>query len=320
MADRTPLLLSQPNHNNNNNNSCDSETLPLPQNKRLLPSLNSTIEHCIGDFNWTQFLQAVLVSFAWFFDAQQTFLSVFTDALPPWHYTDSSSTSSSPDVDVCSLPKGSWAWDGPSQASIVSEWALECESPIITGLPASLFFMGCLVGGLLLATLADTSLGRKNMLFFSCLVMSLSSFLTTFSSNVWLYSFLRFMCGFGRATIGTSSLVLATELVGKRWRGQVSVIGFLCFTIGFLSLPAMAYANRGYSWRNLYLWTSVPTVLYCALVKLLVQESPRWLLVRGKMEEAVAALRCIASITQSNLNLAINNVSLLEVGRRRNRK
>lgn len=128
------------------------------------------------------------------------------------------------------------------------------------------------------------------------------------------------MCGFGRATIGTSSLVLATELVGKRWRGQVSVIGFLCFTIGFLSLPAMAYANRGYSWRNLYLWTSVPTVLYCALVKLLVQESPRWLLVRGKMEEAVAALRCIASITQSNLNLAINNVSLLEVGRRRNRK
>ncbi|KAE8693557.1 Organic cation/carnitine transporter 2 [Hibiscus syriacus] len=91
----------------------------------------------------------------------------------------------------------------------------------ITGLPASSFFMGCLLGGLVLATLADSTLGRKNMLLLSCLMMSLSSFTTVFSSNIWIYSALRFINGFGRATVGTSSLVLATELVGKRWRGQV---------------------------------------------------------------------------------------------------
>ncbi|KAJ1382847.1 MFS transporter superfamily [Sesbania bispinosa] len=111
--------------------------------------------------------------------------------------------------------------------------------------------------------------------------MSLSSMLATFSSNIWVYSSLKFLRGFGRATIGTSTLVLASELIGKRWRGQISVIGFFCLTLAFLSLPAMAYINRASSWRNLYLWTSILTIFYCILVKLLVQESPRWLLVRG---------------------------------------
>ncbi|KAK7411454.1 hypothetical protein VNO78_02887 [Psophocarpus tetragonolobus] len=275
------------------------------------PSLGSTVELCIGEFTWSQFLQSILVSCAWIFDAQQTFISVFTDAPPAWHCTDGSPECAAA-ATVCSLPRDAWAWDGPRRASIVSEWGLECASSVVAGLPASMFFAGCLVGGFVLASLADSSLGRKNMLFFMCLVMSLTSLLATLSSNVWIYSALKFLCGFARATIGTSSLVLATELVGKRRRGQISVIGFFCFTIGFLSLPVMAYINRSSSWRNLYLWSSIASMFYCILVKLFVSESPRWLLVRGRTEEAVATLTTITSITQSNLNLAINNMSHME--------
>ncbi|KAK7313804.1 hypothetical protein VNO77_39006 [Canavalia gladiata] len=284
-----------------------------PSQDKYLPSLGSTVELCIGEFNWSQFFQSLLISFAWIFDAQQTFITVFTDAQPRWHCIEQGGNACTTVIsNICNLPKGSWAWDGSTRASIISEWALECENSIITGLPASLFFVGCLIGGLVLATLADTSFGRKNMLFLSCLFMSLSSLLASFSPNIWIYSALKFLCGFTRATIGTSALVLASELVGKRWRAQISVIGFFCFTIGFLSLPAMAYANRNSSWRNLYLWTSIPTLIYSILVKLLVRESPRWLLVRGKKEEAVDTLKCITSITQSNLNLAINSMSQKE--------
>ncbi|KAI9116478.1 hypothetical protein K1719_012645 [Acacia pycnantha] len=267
-------------------NSADESQLPQPENR--LPSLGSTVEHCLSEFNISQFLQALLVSFAWIFDAQQTFITVFTDAQPP--------------------PSSPAGHSGSSYSSIISEWHLNPEDPILTGLPASSFFIGCLVGGLVLSTLADTSLGRKNMLFYSCLLMSLTSFLAASSPNLWVYSCLKFLTGFGRATIGTSSLVLATELVGKRWRGQVGVMGFLCFFCGFLSLPAIAYLNRDSSWRNLYLYTSIPPILYSVLVKFLVQESPRWLLVRGRKEEALNTLRCIASISQSSLNLAISKV------------
>lgn len=261
-------------------------------------SLEEIIERCIGDFGWAQFLQVFLVSLSWAFDAQQTFISVITDANPTWHCTDYSLCNSL--TDICQLPKTSWTWDMPMDTSIVSDWSLECTSSLIRGLPASCFFIGCLVGGLILATLADSSsLGRKNMLLLSCLLMSLAGLITATSTNIWMYSALRFVSGFGRASVGTCALVLSTELVGKRRRGQVGILGFLFFTFGFLSLPAIAYLNRGSSWRSIYLWTSIPTILYCALFHFLGRESPRWLFLQGHKEKFMATIKSISSRSTS---------------------
>ncbi|KAL4597776.1 hypothetical protein ACB092_11G013500 [Castanea dentata] len=244
----------------------------------------------IGYFGWAQFLQALLVSSAWIFDGQQTFITVFTDANPTWHCTSDQLNCNSVS-NICNLPNNSWAWDLPAYTSIISEWNLECSHSIITGLPASSFFVGCLVGGIVLATLADSSLGRKNMLFLSCQTMSLSSLFTVFSTNIWVYSALKLVCGFCRSTIGTSALVLTAELVGKRWRGQVGVTGFLCFTIGFLSLPALAYLNRVSSWRSLYLWTYPRNLVFY-------------------VKEAVATFRRIAPPSHSSyLTLSFSEVS-----------
>ncbi|XAR67239.1 hypothetical protein NMG60_11001918 [Bertholletia excelsa] len=276
MADPTPLL----------SESCTTID-PKPPS-----SLDEIVEGCIGDFGWAQFLQAAFVSLAWVFDAQQTFISVFTDALPSWHCTTPTSCTTA-DADICRFPPNAWAWDMPTHTSIVSEWSLACAGSIMMGLPASSFFLGCLAGGFILATLADSSLGRKNVLFLSCLLMSLSGLCTVVSTNIWMYSALRFICGFARAMIGTCALVLSTELVGKRWRGQVGVIGFFCFTLGFLSLPAIAYLNRGSSWRLLYFWTCTPAIFYCLLLHFIVNESPRWLFVQGRREEFVTTLKSI---------------------------
>ena len=79
----------------------------------------------------------------------------------------------------------------------------------------------------------------------------------------------------------------------------MGVIGFFFFTIGFLSLPAIAYWNKGSSWRSLYLWTSIPGILYSMLVHFFVCESPRWLFVHGRKEEAVAILKSIAPPSHS---------------------
>ncbi|XP_059318315.1 organic cation/carnitine transporter 3-like [Lycium ferocissimum] len=245
----------------------DQSSEPLLLLKRKTAStLDETIERCISEFGWAQLLQAVLVSLSWFFDAQQAFISVFTDT------------------------------------PAVNEWSLQDASSILIGLPASSFFIGCLIGGLALSTLADTKLGRKNMLVISCVVMSITGAITSISTNIWIYSFLRFLTGFGRATIGTCALVLSTELVGSQWRGQVGIIGFVCFTIGFLSLPLIAFVNRGSSWRLLYLWTCIPTMLYSILVHFFVRESPRWLYVRGNKEEFVLTLKSIT--TRSSLTLS----------------
>ncbi|KAG6743721.1 hypothetical protein POTOM_052422 [Populus tomentosa] len=47
----------------------------------------------------------------------------------------------------------------------------------------------------------------------------------------------RFLSGFGRAAIGATALVLATEKVGSKWRGQMGTIAGVSFAFGLLSLP-----------------------------------------------------------------------------------
>uniref|UniRef100_K4AL25 Major facilitator superfamily (MFS) profile domain-containing protein n=1 Tax=Setaria italica TaxID=4555 RepID=K4AL25_SETIT len=165
-----------------------------------------------------QLLKAVFVVFAWAFDAQQVFISVFTDAEPLWHCVGSAGNSSCTTAAVatpCALPRGMWAWDRPTKTSVVSEWALQCAGPALVSLPASSFFAGCLAGGFLLTTLADSLLGRKKMLLVSLASMSIAGVLTAFAPNVWAYAALRFVSGFARSIVGTCTLVLSTELVGK---------------------------------------------------------------------------------------------------------
>ncbi|KAF6136628.1 hypothetical protein GIB67_016084 [Kingdonia uniflora] len=286
----------------------DSET-PLLE-KPVASSLDDTIERCIGSFGWAQLIQAVVVSFAWVFDAQQTFISVFTNREPAWHCINETCNKGFNRCGGGGMSNSSWAWDEPVWTSIVSEWNLECVGTIVAGLPTSSFFMGCLVGGLVLATLADSSLGRKNMLVLSCLIMSLATILTVFSPNIWVYSALRFIAGFGRASIGTCALVLATEVVGKKWRGEVGIIGFFCFTLGFLSLPAIAYISRASSWKTLYIWTSAPALFYSVLIHFMIHESPRWLFVQGRKEEAIKTLRSISNrSTSSSTNLSFIHLS-----------
>ncbi|KAL6878436.1 hypothetical protein ACP4OV_012606 [Aristida adscensionis] len=283
----------------------DAATAPLlPRHKATpakSPSINDVIETYMGATGVKQLLRALMVAFAWAFDAQQVFISVFTDAEPPWHCIHSpDNLSCSPAAaSPCALPPGTWAWDLPAVTSVVSEWALNCAGPALVSLPASSFFAGWLAGGFLLATLADSRLGRKKMLVVSLASMSIAGVLTAFAPNVWAYAALRFASGFVRSMVTTCALVLSTELVGKKWRNTVSVASFFCYTVGFISLPALGYMLREASWRNMYLSTSVPCLCYAVLLCFLAQESPRWLLVRGRKQDAVKTLRQIAALNGS---------------------
>uniref|UniRef100_A0A0E0ALE7 Major facilitator superfamily (MFS) profile domain-containing protein n=1 Tax=Oryza glumipatula TaxID=40148 RepID=A0A0E0ALE7_9ORYZ len=202
----------------------------------------------------------------------------------------------------------------------VLHWALKCGGggPALVSLPASSFFAGNLAGGFLLTTLADTLLGRRKMLVLSLVTMSVAGVLTAFSPNVWVYAALRFVCGFCTSTAGTSAMVLSTELVGKWWRNTVSVASFVFFSVGFMSLPALAYTLREASWRTMYVWTSLPSLCYAVLLYFLVQESPRWLLVRERKQQAIEALRQIAQLNGgkgiTTLSFSMLDTCAVEVG------
>ncbi|KAJ4828439.1 hypothetical protein Tsubulata_047631 [Turnera subulata] len=219
------------------------------------PTMDEVVEKCLESYGWRQFLQCILVSIAPLFDAQQVFITVFADAEPPWHCINKSSGCSS-SSNICKIPRHEWAWDAGKPNTIISEWSLQCASPFIKGLPASSFFMGCIIGGFTLATLADSSLGRKKVLLLSCLTI--------------------FISGIGRTSIGTCALVLLTEKVGKLWRGRAGILGFVFFTLGYISLP--------------------------------VTESPKWLFNQGRVEEAIAVLKGLAPENDRSLDSYLSSV------------
>ncbi|XP_021818261.1 organic cation/carnitine transporter 3-like [Prunus avium] len=297
MADPTPLLP----------HSTSSDLISTPP-----ISLDSVIERVTANSAWPQLLQAFLVSLSWFFDGQQTFITVYTDAEPTWHCTEHPNTTCRPTSNICDLSTSTWAWDKPSYTTIISDFNLQCATPLISCLPASSFFFGCLLGGFVLATLADSSLGRRNLLFLSCFTMCVASLITAFSTNVIVYAAWRFVSGFGRASVGACALVLSTEIVSRKLRGRIGIAGFLCFSFGFLSLPGIAYVNRYSSWRTLYVWTSVPGISYSVLVFFFASESPKWLFTRGRKDEAVATLGRLGHNNNSSLNLYLSGIPLLE--------
>ncbi|KAJ4705752.1 Organic cation/carnitine transporter [Melia azedarach] len=154
MQNSTPLVSAQHEH--------VSESL----HQNLIPpsssiSLDEIIDQCLEGFGLPQFVQTLLLSLLLVFESQQTFISVYTDAEPTWHCSKTTSIACSSISDICNLSKSEWDWDGPSDKTIVSEWSLECASSVLTGLPSSCFFIGSLFGGVALATLGDSSLGRK---------------------------------------------------------------------------------------------------------------------------------------------------------------
>ncbi|KAG8476175.1 hypothetical protein CXB51_033118 [Gossypium anomalum] len=309
---------SHPNTKSTLRGAMDNEeetTTEVPHEEKMELNVDEIIERYVGSFGLPQLLQVVLVSFAWVFDSQNTLVTIFTDAQPSgWRCKTSADPSLSSSWcmnntasggggggskgqsagHVCGLAAGSWEWIGGNSATTIAEWDLICHRKFLAAIPTSLFFIGSIFG-------------RKKTLLLACILTSTTTFLTSFSPNIWVYSLLRFANGFARSGNGICCLVLSTEVVGRKWRGQVGQYGFFFFTAGFLSLPFIAYPSRT-RWRYLYRIISLPPLVYTFLLVPLVAESPRWLLVRGKNKEALEVLQKFAGWNRKKLP---NNIELI---------
>lgn len=123
-----------------------------PQRKRdtkLELTVDEVVEQYVGSLGFSQIIHVFLVSLAWIFDSQNTLVTIFTDAQPAaWRCTsppcvhDDTANAAA----VCSMVAGSWEWIGGSKSSIIAEWSLVCDRKLLAAAPASLFFIGSLLG------------------------------------------------------------------------------------------------------------------------------------------------------------------------------
>lgn len=145
---------------------------------------------------------------------------------------------------------------------------------------AALF--GMLFGAWLFGSLADY-IGRRKSLTIAVTTFGLGSIISAFSQSLDQLIALRFVVGLG---LGGSLPVASSyfaEFMPQRIRGAMISILESFWAIGTIIIGIVALAI-GTSWRNLLLFGG--TVLLILPILLALPESPRFLLVKGRVEEA----------------------------------
>ena len=170
--------------------------------------------------------------------------------------------------------------------------------PLAVGWVVGSALLGCVAGVLVVGRLTDR-FGRRRMFVASALIFLLSALWCYAAPSVSQLVMARIAGGIG---VGFASLlvpVYIAEISPAKIRGAlVSLHQFGIVTGMTLAYFVNAWIGRGGNaqwlanrgWRLMLVATGVPAVVFL-LLTLLMPESPRWLMKRGRVSESLAVLR-----------------------------
>ncbi|MFI5764134.1 MFS transporter [Streptomyces sp. NPDC051563] len=194
-----------------------------------------------------------------------------------------------------------WILDGlevtvvGSIASRISEdgSGLSITDAQVTGLAAALYVAGACAGALVFGRLTDLY-GRKKLFLITLGVYLAATALTAVSFSAWWFFLFRFLTGFGIGGEYAAINSAIDELIPSRYRGRVDLIINGSFWIGAVAgalLSVVALNTEIFpeqvGWRLTFA-LGVVLGLVILLVRRHVPESPRWMMIHGRAEEAEA--------------------------------
>ncbi|XP_071957175.1 organic cation transporter protein-like [Antedon mediterranea] len=194
--------------------------------------------------------------------------------------------------------KYGWTYDQSQyESTIVSEFDLVCEDSYKVSLAASSFLFGYFFGSIIFGAICDY-FGRKRGIILAILLRILTGVAMSLAPSYWFYFVCRVANGCLNIGLFISVFVYVNEFVAPSKRAFISAMANVYFCVGFLILAFLAYFIR--AWRTLYLVVSIcPGLLL--LVYFFIPESPRWLLLQNRQEEAKNILQKIAKFSNKEL-------------------
>src|SRR3954468_21404012 len=178
------------------------------------------------------------------------------------------------------------------------------ESPTLqfsnfdVGLANSAYLAGAVLGALGFGWLTDR-IGRKKLFFITLALYLTATAATALSWNVASYALFRFLTGAGIGGEYTAINSTIQELVPARYRGWTDLVINGSFWIG-AAMGAIAaivlldpnFIGPDLGWRLAYL-TGACLGLVVFVMRMWIPESPRWLMIHGRPEEAHAIVDAI---------------------------
>jgi sugar porter (SP) family MFS transporter len=144
------------------------------------------------------------------------------------------------------------------------------------------------IAGCIIAGSVSEKLGRKKALLIAASVFGLSSLAMAFSMNTGIFIISRFFAGAGVGMASMLSPMYIAEIAPAAVRGRMVAINQLTIVIGILVTNLVNYSLRNIgpdAWRWMFGLGIVPSLLFF-LGALWIPESPRWLIHRGRQDEA----------------------------------
>ena len=165
---------------------------------------------------------------------------------------------------------------------LAKEWGL---APGQMGLIGSIGLIGMALGAVISGTVADR-IGRKKVFTITVLLYSIASAFCALSWNYQSLLVFRFLVGFGLGGELPVAATLVSEYAPSRVRGRFIVLLESVWGLGWIAAACIAYFFIPvYGWRMAFLIGALPA-LYVCLIRLHMPESVRYLLTRGRVDEA----------------------------------
>jgi SP family xylose:H+ symportor-like MFS transporter len=213
------------------------------------------------------------------------------------------------------------------------------ESQQLIGWANSCALLGCL-GGSIVSGAASDRLGRKLLLILAAILFAVSSILTGWAQTFTWFVICRIAGGMAIGIASNVSPVYIAEVSPAPWRGRMVSLNQLTIVIGILAaqivnwaiarpVPASATAelirqswNGQYGWRWMFTAVAIPSLIFL-IGALLIPESPRWLILKGRRDQAIRTLARIGGtdyVTQTLDSVEPASVPRFSLGSPRVRK
>jgi MFS family permease len=229
-----------------------------------------------------------------------TFIPERLDRLPwsPWH------------LKMVTALGITWLLDGlevtmaGALASILKDPRALGMTDVQVGASATAYLAGAVVGALLFGWLTDRH-GRKKLFFVTLSIYLAATAATAFAWNFWSFFAFRTATGLGIGGEYAAINSAIDELIPPAVRGTVNLIVNATFWIGAAlgSLGTLFFLDSGVvpptvGWRFAFGIGAVLGLIILTLRKS-VPESPRWLVLRGRLHEAEAIVSAVERTVES---------------------
>ncbi|XP_046345229.1 organic cation transporter protein-like [Haliotis rufescens] len=204
-----------------------------------------------------------------------------------------------------------WVYDQSTFTStVITQFDMVCDHASFRSHLNMVGFGGMLAGAVVFGIITDI-VGRKLTLLASGVIQMVFGISLAFSPNFIAFAVFRFFTGVAAMSTFMIAFVIGLELVGpsKRTIAGVAIQFFWCF--GLFVLALVAYLIR--HWKYLQITMSIPSLFFIGYWWL-IPESPRWLLSRGRVDEAEIILNKLARANGRSLPKDTMKRVMLEKG------